>query len=121
MRTLAVETVKKIAKKVTVKGWVQSRRDHGGLIFIDLRDHSGLVQLVVHPDQKSAFKQAEKLKDEYVIAIKGQVRERSKGLVNPKLKTGQVEIVVNDIDVLNTSDVLPFQLFDSETQANEEL
>ncbi len=121
MRTLAVETSSKINQQVTVKGWVQSRRDHGGLIFIDLRDHSGLVQLVFHPDKQEAFKLAEKLKDEYVISINGEVKERDKDLINPKLKSGTIEIVVNELTIINTSEVLPFQLFNQETLANEEL
>lgn len=121
MRTLATDTTKQIGNQVVVKGWVQSRRDHGGLIFLDLRDHSGLVQLVVHPFDQEAFKQAEKLRDEYVISAEGLVKERSSDLINPKLETGKIEIATNKIEVLSKSEVLPFQLFGSETLANEEL
>lgn len=120
MRTLALETTKKVGQKVTVKGWVQSRRDHGGLIFIDLRDHSGLLQLVIHPDNKEAFKLSENLKDEFVISAEGTVKERAKDLINPKLKSGKVEVAVDKLELLNTSEVLPFQLFGSKL-ANEEL
>ena len=121
MRTLANQTTKAIGTQVTVKGWVQSRRDHGGLIFIDLRDHTGLVQLVIHPDNVESFKLAEKLRDEYVIAASGQVNERSTDLVNPKLESGTVEVAVDELELLNASEALPFQIFSSEAVANEEL
>jgi aspartyl-tRNA synthetase len=120
MRTLANKTTNQVGQDITVKGWVQTRRDHGGLIFIDLRDHTGVVQLVVNPEQQDAFKLAEQVRDEYVLSANGKVRDRAKELVNPKLETGTIEIAVDTIEVLNRSDALPIQIF-SETQANEDL
>ena len=119
-RIIAAHTPQYTEKTVTVAGWVQTRRDHGGLIFIDLRDHSGIVQLVFHPDQAEAFKQAEELRDEFVIRATGDVVERGEGLQNPNLESGTIEIVVEQLEVLNRSEALPIQPF-SEAQANEEL
>lgn len=119
-RTLASKTTTLIGQAITVKGWVQSRRDHGGLIFIDLRDHTGLLQLVIHPEQSEAFKLGEQLRDEYVISASGIIKERSKELVNPKLETGAIELVVSELELLNKSEALPIQVF-SETSASEEL
>ncbi|MBL8121694.1 aspartate--tRNA ligase [Candidatus Saccharibacteria bacterium] len=120
MRTLATESVQKVGQTITVMGWVQSRRDHGGLIFIDLRDHTGLVQLVINPDTAEAFKIAEELRDEYVIAAEGTVLEREEGLRNPNLETGTIEVKVVALRILNRADTLPIQPF-AEAQANEEL
>ncbi len=101
-------------------GWVQSRRDHGGLIFIDLRDHTGLLQLVINPETAEAFKTAGELRDEFVIAATGLVNERDENLRNPHLETGGVEVKVNEIRILNRADTLPIQPF-AEAQANEDL
>lgn len=120
MRTLTLEATDKIGKEIVVKGWVQNRRDHGGLIFIDLRDEKGTLQLVINPDYKEAFKLAEQLRDEYVISASGLVKQREKDLVNPKLATGSIELVVTKIELLNASEALPIQVF-SDKQANEEL
>lgn len=120
MRTLTSTTPEKIGDSVTVKGWVHSRRDHGGLIFIDMRDHTGIVQLVFTPENKELFAIAESLRDEFVISVNGQVRERGEGLKNPNIATGGVEIVVESIEILNRAETLPIQPF-SEQQANEEL
>lgn len=120
MRTLADSTIDKIGEVVTVQGWVNARRDHGNLVFIDLRDHTGLVQLVINPDAAEAFKYAQELRDEYVIAATGLVRERDESLRNPHLPTGSIEIVVQNLTILNRSDALPIQPF-AEAQANEEL
>jgi aspartyl-tRNA synthetase len=120
MRTISDEAVKAVGKTITVKGWVQSRRDHGGLIFIDLRDHKGLLQLVVHPDEKEAFKIAENLRDEFVISAEGTVRERKSDLVNPKLKTGKIELAVKKLELINKSLPLPIQVF-GEVSSSEEL
>ena len=100
MRTLAKETIDQIGKEVTVKGWVQSRRDHGGLIFIDLRDHTGIVQLTVRPDNADNFALAEQLRDEFVISATGTVAERGDGLKNPNLPTGEIEIILNKLTIL---------------------
>jgi len=120
MRTLAEATTKLIGQTVTVSGWVHSRRDHGGLVFIDLRDHTGVVQLVIHPDTKEAFELAGDLRDEFVISATGLVRERDEALKNSNIATGSVELNVQELTVLNRSEVLPIQPF-SDQQANEEL
>jgi aspartyl-tRNA synthetase len=120
MRVLANKTVELVGQTVEVKGWVQTRRDHGGLIFIDLRDHTGIVQLVIQPEHDGAFSIGEQLRDEYVIAASGEVKKREDGLVNPKLETGSIEIVVSDLTVLNRSEALPIQIF-NESSASEEL
>lgn len=120
MRTLATDTTARTGQTATVMGWVQSRRDHGGLIFIDLRDHTGLVQLVINPEAAKAFGIAEELRDEYVIAATGEVTERDESLRNPHLETGSVEVKVSDIRILNRAETLPIQPF-AEAQANEEL
>ena len=109
-----------MGQTVTLCGWVNRRRDHGGVIFIDLRDHTGLVQLVINPDQEAVFNLAESLRDEFVISATGQVRERGEGLVNPNIDSGSIEISVSELTILNQSDTLPIQPF-SDAQANEEL
>jgi aspartyl-tRNA synthetase len=109
-----------VGDEVELVGWVNSHRDHGGVIFIDLRDRSGIVQIVADPaDSKKAHKVAEKVKDEYVIKAKGKVRLRGEGLENPKLKTGKIEVVADEIEIENTSETLPFQIGDK--SVNEEL
>lgn len=120
MRTWTKDTVNQVNETVEVKGWVQSRRDHGGLIFIDMRDHTGVVQLVIQPEQSDAFALAEQLRDEFVIAATGTVSERAEELKNPNITTGNVEIKVENLHILNRSEPLPIQVF-SEAQANEEL
>ena len=120
MRTLSTATADHVGSSVTVKGWVQSRRDHGGLIFVDLRDHAGIVQLVVQPDQAEAFRLAEQLRDEYVVSATGEVRTRDEKLRNPNIATGDIEIAVDELIILNRSEALPIQPF-AETQASEEL
>ena len=119
-RTYALDAVAKVGEKISVSGWVNTRRDHGGLIFIDVRDHTGIVQLVINPESPEAFALAEELRDEFVIRASGTVREREGGLKNDKIPTGSIEIVVENIVVLNRADVLPIQPF-AEQQANEEL
>jgi aspartyl-tRNA synthetase len=106
-RTYAHETSAKIGSEVVVKGWVHARRDHGGLIFVDLRDHTGLVQLVIQPDIEDVFRIATDLRDEYVISAKGIVKERAEQLKNPNIESGEIEITVKEIVVLNKSDPLP--------------
>ena len=120
-RILAVETSKKVGENITVAGWVHSRRDHGGLIFIDLRDHTGLVQLVINPDKKDAFSLAESLRDEFVVRAYGVVAERGEGLKNPNIASGDVEIVVDNLEILNRAETLPIQPFAEDNQAGEEL
>lgn len=120
MRTLAKDTATNVSKTVTVKGWVNSRRDHGGLIFIDVRDHTGVVQLVIIPEQSEAFGVAEQLRGEFVIAATGTVRERTEELKNPNIESGSIEITVESLEILNRSDTLPIQI-EGSAQANEEL
>ena len=120
-RVLAAETSAEVGKNITVAGWVHSRRDHGGLIFIDLRDHTGLVQLVINPEQAEAFRLAESLRDEFVIRAHGVVAERGEGLKNPNIASGNVEIVVEELEVLNRAETLPIQPFAEDNQANEDL
>lgn len=119
-RILSDEVAACVGETVTAKGWVQARRDHGGVIFIDLRDHTGLVQLVVNPEQAEAFAVAETARDEFVLQATGEVRARGEGLVNPNIASGSIEIVVESLVVLNRAEALPIQPF-SEAQANEEL
>ena len=102
-----------IGKEVTVVGWANSYRDHGGIIFIDLRDRTGLIQLVCDPaDSPEAHKVANEVRDEFVLIAKGKVRARGEGLENPKLKTGAIEIIVDELIIENKSAPLPFQIGD---------
>jgi len=101
-----------LAQTVTVCGWVHRRRDHGGVIFIDLRDREGLVQIVCDPDRAATFAVAEKLRHEFVIGVTGLVRPRPEGTVNPDLASGEIEILAHEIEILNTAQTPPFQLDD---------
>lgn len=121
MRILAKNSIDKIGEKITVKGWVNSRRDHGGLIFIDLRDHSGLLQLVISPDFAESFELAEKCRDEFVISATGVVKERTENLKNPNISTGEVELIVENLEILNRSEPLPIAVSDNGQKSNEEL
>jgi aspartyl-tRNA synthetase len=105
---------------VIINGWVHRRRDHGGVIFIDLRDRAGLVQVVVDPDVADAFAIAEHVRSEYVLAITGLVRDRPQGTVNPNMISGEIEILAKHIEVLNESETPPFPI-ESEIEVNEEL
>ncbi|MGH8480877.1 MAG: OB-fold nucleic acid binding domain-containing protein, partial [Nevskiaceae bacterium] len=97
---------------VHVCGWVHRRRDHGGVIFIDLRDREGLLQLVFDPEAKEIFAQAEKLRSEFVVRATGKVRPRPAGTENPNLATGKVEVLAQGLEVLNRAETPPFQLDD---------
>lgn len=121
MRSLSTDLKTEIGKKVQVAGWVNSRRDHGGLVFIDLRDHKGIIQLVITPEAKEAFDIAEKLRDEYVIRAEGTVRERAADLKNPNIATGEIEIVVDQLDLLTKSDPLPVNTHDEGDTSSEEM
>jgi aspartyl-tRNA synthetase len=101
---------KLIGQEVTVAGWVNRRRDHGGVIFIDLRDREGLLQIVFDPDAAAMFKEAERLRSEFVVKVKGHVRERPAGTINANLASGRVELLAQELEVLNRSEPLPFQL-----------
>lgn len=110
-----------LGKQVTVEGWVNSRRDHGGLIFIDLRDHTGIVQLVVTPETEKSFKLAETVRDEFVLKATGTLRERAPDLVNPNIPTGNIELVVDELKLLNKSEPLPVNTHDDGDKSSEEL
>ena len=97
---------------ITVMGWVHRRRDHGGVIFVDLRDREGLVQIVFDPDRAETFGRAEKLRHEYCIAVEGLVRHRPEGTVNPNLVSGEIEVLAHSIEIFNASPTPPFQLDD---------
>ncbi|MCP4284158.1 MAG: aspartate--tRNA ligase [Gammaproteobacteria bacterium] len=108
-----------IDQVVELCGWVHRRRDHGGVIFIDLRDREGLVQVVYDPDLPEAFGSAEQVRNEFVIRIKGKVRARPQGSVNPDLSTGEIEILGLELEVLNQSETPPFQLDEHENASEE--
>ena len=95
---------------VTVKGWVHRRRDHGGVIFIDLRDREGIVQVVIDPDTPEAFKLADSARSEFVLSITGRVRNRPEGTTNDKMISGKIEILAKEIEILNTAATPPFQI-----------
>ncbi len=114
-------TNKDVNKKVILCGWVHSSRDHGGVIFTDLRDRYGLTQLVFDPKfNKEAYKEAEKLKREFVIKVNGVVKARKKGMINKKIKTGEIEVFINTLEVLNESLTPPIEIDDNK-EANEDL
>ena len=110
---------KKLNSVVKVCGWIHRRRDHGGVIFFDLRDESGLVQVVCNPEEKDTFALAETCRNEYVISVEGKVRERPEGTVNLQLDTGEVEVVGSSLKILNPSLPIPFQL-DEHASVGEE-
>lgn len=120
-RTFNIQAAQLAGEKISVSGWVHSRRDHGGLIFVDLRDHTGLLQLVFNSDNPEAFSLADELRDEFVIRAEGMVRERAAGLKNDKIPTGAVELVVERLTLLNRAETLPIQPFAEENQAGEDL
>jgi aspartyl-tRNA synthetase len=109
-----------VGEDVTLAGWVNSYRDHGGVIFIDLRDKTGLIQLVCDPaDNEQAHKVASQIRDEFVLIAKGKVRRRGEGLENPRLKTGKIEVVIDDLIIENRSEPMPFTLGDA--NVNEDI
>jgi aspartyl-tRNA synthetase len=110
---------KSINEILTVKGWVNTRRDHGGVIFIDLRDHSGILQIVFNPDAKKIFDIAQSLRSEYVLEISGTIKKRLEGTINNDMLTGEVELIAEKLLILNTSKTPPFQINDGKT--NEDL
>ncbi len=120
MRTLCEEVGESdTGKEFTFKGWVMHYRDHGGLIFIDLRDYSGILQIVFDENiDKESFIVAKKLKNEYVVSVTGTVRKRPEGTANPALKTGGIELLAKSLQILNACETLPFQI-DEESEVNE--
>ncbi len=121
MRILTDKLNDYLGQTVTVAGWVNSRRDHGGLIFIDLRDHTGIIQLVVTPETAEAFKLAEGVRDEYVLKATGTMREREPELINPNIPTGKIELVVSELELLNRSEPLPVNTHDDGEKSSEEM
>lgn len=107
-----------VGQDITVTGWVHRRRDHGGVIFVDLRDREGLLQVVFDPDKAGMFAEAERVRGEFVLAVKGRVRRRPEGTVNPNMATGEVELLALSLTTLNDSATLPFH---HDENANEEL
>ncbi len=121
MRILANASSNFLGKTITVEGWVNSRRDHGGLIFIDLRDHTGILQLVITPNSKDSFALAETIRDEYVLKATGKVQERDPSLVNPNIDTGKIELIVEELTLLNKSQPLPVNTHDDGEKSSEEI
>ena len=107
-----------VGQEIEVCGWVHRRRDHGGVIFIDLRDREGLLQVVFDPDRPEIFAEAERIRSEYVLKVKGLVRPRPEGTVNPNMRTGQVEVLAHELETLNKSETPPFH---HDEQANEDI
>ncbi|HFB4900623.1 TPA: aspartate--tRNA ligase [Neisseria gonorrhoeae] len=110
-----------LGQTVTVKGWVHRRRDHGGVIFIDLRDREGIVQVVIDPDTPEAFAAADSARNEYVLGITGRVRNRPEGTTNDKMISGKIEILAKEIEVLNAAATPPFQIDDENISENVRL
>jgi aspartyl-tRNA synthetase len=107
-----------VGQEIEVCGWVHRRRDHGGVIFIDLRDREGLLQVVFDPDRPEIFAEAERIRSEYVLKVKGLVRPRPEGTVNPNMRTGGVEVLAHELETLNKSETPPFH---HDEQANEDI
>ncbi|MGA7824002.1 MAG: aspartate--tRNA ligase [Steroidobacteraceae bacterium] len=107
-----------LGQQITVAGWVHRRRDHGGVIFVDLRDREGLLQIVFDPDGPEVFREAERLRNEWVVRVTGTVRARPQGTVNAQLASGKVELLARELELLNRSEPLPFQL---DEQVGEEV
>ena len=110
-----------VDRTVTLCGWAHRRRDHGGVIFIDLRDREGLAQVVCNPDRAEAFAAAESVRNEFVLRITGKVRRRPEGSVNPELRSGEIEVLAHEVEILNPSAPLPFQLDEENLNENTRL
>ena len=106
---------KNLDQEVTLCGWVNRRRDHGGVIFLDLRDKKGLAQIVINPETRDTFKLAESVRNEFVLKITGNVISRASEMINKKIPTGEIEVLASEIKILNTSKPIPFQLDSLET------
>ena len=109
-----------IDQEVTLCGWVDRRRDHGGVIFIDLRDRDGIVQVVFDPDGKENFALADKVRSEYVLQVTGKVRARTAATVNPNMPTGEIEVYGTGLKILNEAETIPFPL-DSYANVGEDV
>ncbi len=121
MRVLSSEIVKKENEEVKLKGWVAGRRDHGKIIFIDLRDAMGVVQLVFTPQNKDLYQAADRLRPEWVIGVSGIVKQRPKGMENPQLESGKFEIQTNSLEVLSQAETPPFPLETDGYEVNEDI
>ncbi len=121
MRILSSEVLEKISEEVELAGWVDARRDHGKLIFIDLRDRGGIVQLVFVPQDEELYKLAETLRPEWVIQVKGEVSQRPSGMENPYIPTGEIEMKVKELQVLAEAETPPLPLDGDGYEINEEL
>src|ERR1700760_3726644 len=108
-----------LGQTVSLCGWVHRRRDHGGVIFIDLRDREGLVQVVCDPDRAGTFATADRVRNEFVLRVKGVVRRRPEGTVNTALKSGEIEVLAHELEILNPSATPPFMM--DEEHLNEEV
>src|SRR5881296_1406859 len=110
-----------VDRSVTLCGWAHRRRDHGGVIFIDLRDREGLAQVVCNPDRAEPFAVAERVRNEFVLRVTGKVRRRPEGTVNAELRSGEIEVLAHEVEILNPSAPLPFQLDDENLNENTRL
>ena len=120
-RFLVKDTAKHIGEKVKVAGWVNSRRAHGKILFIDLRDRSGILQTVFVPSNKEVYELAQSLRPEWVVEITGQIVKRPAKMVNSKIETGKVELSVESLNILSEAETLPFPIDDSGYEINEEI
>ncbi|MDI6602643.1 MAG: aspartate--tRNA ligase [Patescibacteria group bacterium] len=119
-RILNIETTKYVGKKMKVCGWVQTIRSHGKIIFIDLRDRSGILQLVFTPKDEKLYEVAQKLRPEWVVGVEGKIKERPKAMVNPKIKTGNVELEPEKLEIFSKAKTLPFSIETPGYEINEE-
>ncbi|MFH1841558.1 MAG: aspartate--tRNA ligase [Candidatus Nealsonbacteria bacterium] len=120
-RILNKETTRLIGQKVKVSGWVHVRRDHGKIVFIDLRDRSGVLQIVFLPKAGEVYNLAQKLRSEWVVSVEGEIKERPKGMINPKIETGKVEMEAQSLEVLSESETLPFSIEGKGYEIGEEI
>lgn len=120
-RTLNKDTTNYLGKKVKVSGWVNSRRDHGKIIFIDLRDTTDLLQIVFTPSQGETYQKAQDLRTEWVISVEGIIKERPKEMVNSKIETGKIELAAENLEILNRAKTLPFEISGNKEEVSEEI
>jgi len=121
IRILNKKTIEYVGQKVKISGWVQTRRDHGKIIFIDLRDFSGILQVVFTPENKELYDAARNLRTEWVISIGGEVRERPKDMKNPELSTGEIELLAEKLEIYSKAKTLPFEISDERKEIGEEI
>ena len=107
-------------EEVEIYGWVHRRRDHGGVIFLDIRDRTGVLQVVFDPDEEQSFALADSVRNEYVLRAKGKVRPRPEGTINPDMPTGEIEVLGKELEILNAAKTPPFQL-DAHSEAGEDV